>query len=121
MEIAGFFPLNIPGFGAALGTRIYQALGRVKFLEVDRVDSGAFYLKDTYQVRGIVKRRPEGNDLVSTVSSVHCRECGFTPLTTGLGDAAHPYNHSALKNDAIMQMILEHIGTRFPVGSYVGR
>jgi hypothetical protein len=127
-ESRGMFPADISIVGPVslpvaprviqlLANRAYQALGRVKYVNV-LTESGATWWNRKYSiVQAIVSPNLEPNDMVSTISSVHCTtECGFQPLGNAAHpDAIYPYNHTTLKNGEIMQTIWDNIVARFPV------
>jgi hypothetical protein len=127
-ESRGMFPADISIVGPVslpvaprviqfLANRAYQALGRVKYLNVLTQSGATWWNRKISIVQAIVSPKPEPNDMVSTISSVHCTtECGFQPLGNAAHpDAIYPYNHTTIKNGEIMQTIWDNIVARFPV------
>ncbi len=131
-ESDGFLPSKTPtALANILCNRTYQALGRVKFLEIDeklkpvireQYDPEFKGGKTVYYtvVRAMVDAKAEPNDLVSTVSSVHCQTpCGFTPLgNDSHADAVYPYHHSNLKSPELLLTIWNNITGRYKVSGY---
>src|SRR5574340_125253 len=128
-EAEGFLPdfLNI-NLAAVACNRTYEALGRVRSLELEEVRTGGDQDPERKGqrvywytiVRGEVNAKIEPNDLVSTVSSVHCQNpCGFVPLgSTEHPDAIYPYHHSNLKSPELLGVIWDNITSRYKVNQY---
>jgi pimeloyl-ACP methyl ester carboxylesterase len=108
---------------SVFGQRTYQALGRIRSIKSWQV--GAWPLA-SHGVTGVVVQKPEPNDLVSTVESVHCARCGFEPIpwvdpNTGASRRHFPFNHTQLKSPVVMQVIWDHIQKNFPVAEGEGK
>ncbi|MBI4875206.1 MAG: hypothetical protein HY822_11295 [Acidobacteria bacterium] len=108
---------------SVFGQRTYQALGRIR--QIRTYPAGVWPWTST-GVAGVVVQRPEPNDLVSTVESVHCARCGFEPIpcvdpNSGVSRRYFPFNHTQLKSPVVMQAIWDHIQKRFPVVEESGK
>jgi hypothetical protein len=132
-EIDGFLfdHLPLPGFlPSATGrfegdqvavlvcNRLYRAMGRAKSIKVQtQVVPGPNLVTQYSVVQAVLAPNPPApNDLVSTAASTNCTECGFIPLGDDTHtDAIYPYNHTALKNPLVMQVIWDKITEQFPV------
>jgi pimeloyl-ACP methyl ester carboxylesterase len=108
---------------SVFGQRTYQALGRIR--AILSWHAGIWPFTST-EVSGVVVQKPEPNDLVSTVESVHCVRCGFEPIPwvnpdTGVSRRYFPFNHTQLKSPVVMQVIWDHIQKNFPVAESEGK
>ena len=129
-EAPGFLPDWLPMRAQKLAcNRTYQALGRVRSVELEEVRTGGDQDPERKLqqpvfwytiVRADVAQAAEPNDLVSTVSSVHCQNpCGFIPLgSKDHPDAIYPYHHSTLKTEELLDVIWDNITSRFKVKQY---
>jgi hypothetical protein len=115
-ESEAFLPPSIPALSESvareLNTETYKMLGQISSVGWKTVDGTRYVIGDV--LRDDQNLVP--NDMVSTMPSVHCLECGFTPLESyPLAGSSFPANHSALKSVPVIDRVLKQINADFPV------